>query len=178
MTDHIKLARALLGVSDKTALVDLAQTLIRHGVELIATGGTKAALEAASIPVTAVEQFTGHPEILGGRVKTLHPKVHGGILARRALAGDRDDLRKHEIVPIDLVCVNLYPFERAARKEGISTDELLEEIDIGGVALLRAAAKSWRDVVVVPSPERYEAVLAALGAGREVKDELRARLAV
>ncbi len=93
MTDHIKLARALLGVSDKTALVDLAQTLISHGVELIATGGTKAALEAASIPVTAVEQFTGFPEILGGRVKTLHPKIHGGILARRCEPGDQRQMK-------------------------------------------------------------------------------------
>lgn len=170
--------RALISVSDKAGVVDFARALARHGVELVSTGGTAQALREAGLTVREVSDVTGHPEILGGRVKTLHPKVHGGILARRAKASDGDDLRKHEIEPIDLVCVNLYAFERAASKDGVSMDTLLEEIDIGGVALLRAAAKSWQDVVVVASPERYGAVTAALDAGKGVPDDLRSRLAV
>ncbi|MEZ0231177.1 MAG: bifunctional phosphoribosylaminoimidazolecarboxamide formyltransferase/IMP cyclohydrolase [Planctomycetota bacterium] len=173
----MELRRALISVSDKTGVVEFAKALARHGVELVSTGGTAQALRAAGLKVREVSDVTGHPEILGGRVKTLHPKVHGGILARRAMASDLDDLRKHEIEPLDLVCVNLYPFEKAAAKEGISQDALLEEIDIGGVALLRAAAKSWKDVVVVASSERYASIVSALDGGG-VSDELRQKLAV
>src|SRR5579885_1058712 len=162
MTDHIKLARALLGVSDKTALVDLAQTLIRHGVELIATGGTKAALEAASIPVTAVEQFTGFPEILGGRVKTLHPKIHGGILARRCEPGDQRQMKDHDIVPIDLVVVNFYPFERVVADSPVPLTDAIEHIDLGGPALVRAAAKNYSNVVVVVDPTDYPSIIREL----------------
>ncbi len=162
MTDHIKLARALLGVSDKTALVDLAQTLIRHGVELIATGGTKAALEAASIPVTAVEQFTGFPEILGGRVKTLHPKIHGGILARRCEPGDQRQMKEHDLVPIDLVVVNFYPFERVVADPNVPLEVAIENIDIGGPALVRAAAKNYSNVVVVVDPTDYPSIIREL----------------
>jgi phosphoribosylaminoimidazolecarboxamide formyltransferase/IMP cyclohydrolase len=173
-----KIGRALLSVSDKTGLVELGKALARHGAELVSTGGTAKALREAGLPVTEVAAATGHKEILGGRVKTLHPKVHGGILARRARADDRADLETHGIVPIDLVVVNLYPFEKAVEK-GASLDELLEEIDIGGVALLRAAAKSFEDVTVVADPARYGELLRELEQhGGATSRELRARLAV
>src|ERR1700757_3772269 len=110
MTDTIKIARALLAVSDKTALVELARALVRNGVEIISTGGTRTALEVATVPVIAVEQLTGFPEILGGRVKTLHPAIHGGILARRESPADQRQMDEHRLAPIDLVVVNFYPF--------------------------------------------------------------------
>src|SRR5581483_8285447 len=154
----LEIRRALLSVSDKTGLLELAKALEKAGVEIVSTGGTARALREAKIAVREVSDLTGHPEILGGRVKTLHPKVHGGILARRARPDDLADLEKHAIGPIDLVCVNLYAFEEAAAKQGIALDVLIEEIDIGGVALLRAAAKSFEDVVVVSSVEQYALV--------------------
>ncbi len=174
----MEIRRALLSVSDKTGLVELAKALERAGVEIVSTGGTARALREAKIAVREVSDLTGHPEILGGRVKTLHPKVHGGILARRAREDDRADLEKHAIAPIDLVCVNLYAFEEAAAKQGIALDALIEEIDIGGVALLRAAAKSFEDVVVVSSVEQYALVISSLEKERTVPREVRAALAI
>ncbi len=164
MTDKIKIARALVGVSDKTAIVELGRALVRCGVEIISTGGTRSALEAASIPVIAVEQFTGFPEILGGRVKTLHPRVHGGILARREDAGDRRQMDEHRLAPIDLVVVNFYPFERAIAGS-VSLPEAIENIDIGGPALVRAAAKNYVSVAVVVDPEDYPAIIRELEDG-------------
>ncbi len=162
MADKIKLARALLGVSDKTALAELAQALVRHGVEIISTGGTKTALEAAGVPVIAVEQFTGFPEILGGRVKTLHPKVHGGILARRGDPGDQHQMEEHRLAPIDLVVVNFYPFEHVVANTNIALDDAIENIDIGGPALVRAAAKNFASVAVVVNPTDYPAIIREL----------------
>ncbi|MBV8775528.1 MAG: bifunctional phosphoribosylaminoimidazolecarboxamide formyltransferase/IMP cyclohydrolase, partial [Deltaproteobacteria bacterium] len=164
MADKIKIARALIGVSDKTGLVELAQGLIRHDVEIISTGGTKIALEAASIPVIAVEQFTGFPEILGGRVKTLHPRIHGGILGRREDPGDQRQMDEHGLVPIDLVVVNFYPFERAVATASISLSlpDAVENIDIGGPALVRAAAKNYASVAVVIEPADYPAIVGEL----------------
>jgi phosphoribosylaminoimidazolecarboxamide formyltransferase/IMP cyclohydrolase len=177
--DIMKIQRALLSVSDKTGLLDLARALTRFQVELVSTGGTAQTLRGAGLIVKDVSEVTGHPEILSGRVKTLHPKVHGGILARRSRADDALDLEKHGITPLDLVVVNLYPFEDAARRPGIGLDALLEEIDIGGVALLRAAAKSFEDVAVIASPARYPAFIAALEANAgSVPRELRAQLAL
>ena len=171
----MEVRRALVSVSDKNGVVELARGLVRLGVQLVSTGGTAQALRGAGLPVIEVSDATGHPEILGGRVKTLHPKVHGGILARRGRAEDLEDLKKHEIEPIDLVCVNLYPFEAAAEKEGLSLEALIEEIDIGGVALLRAAAKSYRDVLVVSSPRQYGMVLEAI---EKRDDSIREQLAI
>jgi phosphoribosylaminoimidazolecarboxamide formyltransferase/IMP cyclohydrolase len=156
--------RALLSVSDKTGLVDFARRLHAGGVELVASGGTARAIAAADIPVLQVEDVTGFPEILGGRVKTLHPAIHGGILARRT-PQHLDELAAHQIAPIDIVVVNLYPFQDTVAKPNVTLSTAVEEIDIGGVALLRAAAKNHESVTVVCSPDDYDAVAAAYAEG-------------
>jgi phosphoribosylaminoimidazolecarboxamide formyltransferase/IMP cyclohydrolase len=161
-TDTVKIARALLGVSDKSGLADLARVLERHGVELLSTGGTKSALEAAGVRVKAVEEFTGFPEILDGRVKTLHPKIHGGILARRGEASHRRQMEDHRLQPIDLVVVNFYPFEQTVAKTGVTLEDAVENIDIGGPAMVRAAAKNYADVAVVVDPADYPAIIQEL----------------
>jgi phosphoribosylaminoimidazolecarboxamide formyltransferase/IMP cyclohydrolase len=170
--------RALLSVSDKTGLVEFAQALVRHRFELVSTGGTARALRDADLPVTDVAAVTGFPEMLDGRVKTLHPRVHAGILADRRRADHRDQLAAAAIAPFELVVVNLYPFAAAAERPGITFDELVEEIDIGGPALVRAAAKNQASVAIVTSPARYEAVLGALDDDGEVPAGLRAALAI
>jgi phosphoribosylaminoimidazolecarboxamide formyltransferase/IMP cyclohydrolase len=162
MADRIKLARAVLGVSDKYGLVELAQALVRHGVELISTGGTRNALEAAGIRVTAVEQFTGFPEIFGGRVKTLHPRIHGGILARRDDPGDQQQMAQHALEAIDLVAVNFYPFEQTVADKSIALETAIENIDIGGPAMVRAAAKNYASVAVVVDPDDYPGLIREL----------------
>ena len=154
---------ALLSVSDKSGVLEFARALADHGTRLLASGGTASHLENAGVPVTRVEQWTGFPEMLGGRVKTLHPHVHGPILARRGEPGDLAALAEHGVEPIDLVAVTLYPFEEKA--PGLDEAGAIEEIDIGGVALLRAAAKNFADVIVVHDPRQYEDVLHALQAG-------------
>jgi phosphoribosylaminoimidazolecarboxamide formyltransferase/IMP cyclohydrolase len=154
--------RALLSVSDKTGLVPFASELVRMGWELVSTGGTQKALAAARLPVLGISEVTGFPEMMDGRVKTLHPKVHGGILARRSREDDRASMAAHGIVGIDLVVVNLYPFAAAAAKPHLAFAELVEEIDIGGPSLLRAAAKNFTDVLVVVEPSDYDKVLEAL----------------
>ncbi len=154
--------RALLSVSDKTHLVELARGLVARGVDLVSTGGTARLVAEAGLPVIPVSEVTGFPELLEGRVKTLHPNVHAGILARRRRPDDLAALARHGIHPIDLVVVNLYPFARAAARPDLSFDGLVEEIDIGGPALVRAAAKNFRDVLVVVDPADYEAVLGEL----------------
>jgi phosphoribosylaminoimidazolecarboxamide formyltransferase/IMP cyclohydrolase len=156
--------RALLSVSDKTGLVDFARRLHEAGVELIASGGTRRAIDAAGVPVLKVEDATGFPEILGGRVKTLHPAIHGGILARRT-PQHLDELASHNITPIDLVVVNLYPFQATVVEPNVTLSTAVEEIDIGGVALLRAAAKNHESVTVVCHPADYDAVAAAFANG-------------
>ena len=167
--------RALLSVADKTGLVPFARGLVELGWALVSTGGTARALAAAGLPVQTVESLTGFPEILGGRVKTLHPIVHGGILARREPA-HMAELAAHGIEAIDLVAVNLYPFEATVARPNVTLAEAIEEIDIGGVALLRAAAKNHSAVLVVSDPSQYEAVLEALRAG-EVPETTRRHLA-
>jgi phosphoribosylaminoimidazolecarboxamide formyltransferase / IMP cyclohydrolase len=154
--------RALLSVSDKTGLADLARGLVARGFELLSTGGTARALSAAGLPVTNVSDVTGFPEMLDGRVKTLHPRIHGGILARRSHPDDLAALAAQGITPIDVVVVNLYPFEEAARKPGVTFDELIENIDIGGPSMVRAAAKNFQDVLIVVDPADYPSLLAAL----------------
>ncbi len=168
--------RALLSVSDKTNLVDFARRLHDADVQLIASGGTARTLRDADLPVIAVEELTGFPEILGGRVKTLHPAIHGGILARRT-PEHLSELQAHDLVPIDLVVVNLYPFQATIADSNVSLAEAVEQIDIGGVALLRAAAKNHESVTVVCEPGDYEDVAEAVEAG-SVGDDQRRRLAL
>ncbi|MEM6315228.1 MAG: hypothetical protein AAF743_14140 [Planctomycetota bacterium] len=153
--------RALLSVSDKAGLVEFATALVdEFGVELLSTGGTAKTLREAGLAVTDVSAVTGFPEIMAGRVKTLHPKIHGGILGRRGT--DDAVMDEHGIGPIDLVVVNLYPFEQTVAKPGVTYEEAVENIDIGGPAMVRAAAKNHRDVAVVVDPGRYDSVLAGL----------------
>ena len=154
--------RALLSVSDKTGLVPFAQALASRGWELVSTGGTAKALTTAGLTVIGISDVTGFPEMMDGRVKTLHPNVHGGILARRHRPDDLTALGAHGIVPIDLVAVNLYPFAKAAARPDLPFDDLVEEIDIGGPSLVRAAAKNFRDVLVVVEPADYDRTIAAL----------------
>jgi phosphoribosylaminoimidazolecarboxamide formyltransferase/IMP cyclohydrolase len=154
---------ALLSVSDKTGLVELAQTLVEEfGFDLISSGGTAKAIAAADLPVTKVSDYTGSPEILGGRVKTLHPKIHGGILARQDLAEDQQDLADNGIRPLDLVVVNLYPFEQTIAKSDVTMADAIENIDIGGPTLLRAAAKNYAYLTVLCSDDQYGPYLDAL----------------
>lgn len=170
--------RALISVFDKRGVADLARGLVRLGLEIVSTGGTLDLLRKEGIPVTAVSDVTGFPEILDGRVKTLHPRIHGGILARRADESHRAQLAEHRIAPIDLVVVNLYPFERTVAG-GASFDEAVEMIDIGGPAMVRAAAKNHQGVAVVVDPDDYPSILEALeSGGGTIAEGLRRRLAV
>jgi phosphoribosylaminoimidazolecarboxamide formyltransferase/IMP cyclohydrolase len=157
--------RAIISVSDKAGVTDFAQKLSQLGFEIFSTGGTKKALAEAGVPVKSVSEITGFPEILDGRVKTLHPMVHGGILARRDLPAHMKELAKNKIETIDLVAVNLYPFVQTVSREGVSLDEALENIDIGGPTMIRAAAKNFPSVIVVVDPADYPLVLEKLGGG-------------
>ena len=168
---------ALLSVSDKAGLVPLANGLLSHGYQLLSSGGTASALAAAGLPVTRVADYTGAPEILGGRVKTLHPRIHGGILARRDDAGHRADLEAQAITPIDVVVVNLYPFRQTVADPAVDWQTAIETIDIGGPAMVRAAAKNHGDVAVLTDPAQYPSFLEALAAGR-LDGALRRRLAL
>lgn len=161
MTDIVPIRRALISVSDKTGLVPFAQALAANGVAILSTGGTASALRAAGIAVTDVSDHTGFPEILDGRVKTLVPQIHGGILGRRDLPAHVEQMAAHGIAPIDLVVVNLYPFE-ATVASGAGAEHCIENIDIGGPALIRAAAKNHEFVTVVTDPEQYATVLAEI----------------
>jgi phosphoribosylaminoimidazolecarboxamide formyltransferase/IMP cyclohydrolase len=163
---NVKIKRALLSVSDKTGLVDLAIGLGRYGIEIISTGGTARALRAAGIFVTDISAYTSFPEILDGRVKTLHPKVHGGLLGIRGNKEHEATMAKHGIYPIDLVVVNLYPFEATVAKVDPSPtfEEAIEQIDIGGPSMLRSGAKNHRSVTVVIDPTDYARVLAEMAA--------------
>src|SRR6476469_8369872 len=159
--------RALLSVSDKSGLVDFARGLSELGWELVSTGGTARAIRDATIPVRDVSDVTGFPEMMDGRVKTLHPMVHGGLLARRDVAEHVAAMREHGIEPFDLVVVNLYPFRQTAARRGVAPDDVVEQIDIGGPSMLRSAAKNFASVTVVVDPAKKQRVLAAL----EAKDD-------
>jgi phosphoribosylaminoimidazolecarboxamide formyltransferase/IMP cyclohydrolase len=169
--------RALLSVYDKQGLEALADGLAGLGVELLASGGTAAALEQAGIPVRRVDELTEFPELLDGRVKTLHPRVHAGILARRDRADDMEALARHDIGPIDLVCVNLYPFDEVAWRKDTREEDAVEMIDVGGPAMLRAAAKNFQHVAALSSPAQYGPVLAELRAAGELSLATRRSLA-
>src|SRR5438309_3194042 len=153
-----KIQRAILSVTDKTGLVEFAQKLAVLNVELVSTGGTAKLLREAGIAVKDISELTGFPEMMGGRVKTLHPKVHGGILHIRGDAGHVASAREHGIQPIDMVVVNLYAFEKTASKPGVHFDEVIENIDIGGPSMVRSAAKNFRDVAIVTSPLDYASI--------------------
>ena len=168
--------RALLSVSNKASLPAFARGLVRLGFELYSTGGTLQALEEASIDVQPVTALTGFPEMLDGRVKTLHPGVHAGLLARRDLPEHLEALEEHGLKTIDLLCCNLYPFAETVADEQLSPEQVLEQIDVGGPAMVRAAAKNYASVIVVVRPERYPEVLAALGEG-DLDESKRQRLA-
>lgn len=168
---------ALISVSDKTGIVEFAQALSKLGYAIISSGGTAKLLAEKGVPVQEVSDYTGFPEMMGGRVKTLHPKVHGGILARRSEKGDVAAAEKNGIRMIDLVVVNLYPFEETIAKEGVSYAEAVENIDIGGPTLIRSAAKNHADVAVVTSPSQYSAVSAELEKSGELSETTRKELA-
>jgi len=169
--------RALLSVSDKTGLVDFAQNLVAAGYELISTGGTATALRSAGLAVQDISEATGFPEMLDGRVKTLHPKVHGGLLFLRDNEEHRAQAKEHGIEPIDLVVVNLYPFEQTISKPGVSLEHAIENIDIGGPSMLRSAAKNYRSVTVITDPVDYAVVASELAAKGETTLATRERLA-
>jgi len=159
MSELRKIRRALISVSDKSGLNKFAVALAGFGVEIISTGGTATSLRKHGLAVTDVSDVTGFPEMMDGRVKTLHPKIHGAFLALRDNAEHIASLNEHEIAPIDLVVVNLYPFEHAVRQEGVAMDQVIENIDIGGPAMIRSAAKNWKDVAVVIAPQLYDMII-------------------
>src|SRR5437588_7102674 len=150
--------RALISVFDKTGVLEIAKRLTALNIEILSTGGTAKLLREAGVCVKDVSEFTGWPEMLGGRVKTLHPKVHGALLYRRNLAEDQKQAKEHGIAPIDLVVVNLYPFEATAAKSNLTAEELIENIDIGGPTMLRSAAKNFESVTVITDPADFERV--------------------
>jgi phosphoribosylaminoimidazolecarboxamide formyltransferase/IMP cyclohydrolase len=159
MSDLVPVRRALISVSDKTDLIPFAKSLAKYGVQLISTGGTAKALAQAGLDVTPIDEVTGFPEMMDGRVKTLHPRVHGGLLGLRDNEGHVASMKEHGIEPIDLVCVNLYPFERTVAQEGVADEEAIEQIDIGGPSMLRSASKNHAFVTVVTSPTQYDALI-------------------
>src|SRR5436309_11333896 len=173
-----KVERAILSVTDKTGLADFAGKLASMGVELISTGGTAKLLRDSGISVKDISELTGFPEMLDGRVKTLHPKVHGGILHRRENPSHRTAVAEHGIQPIDMVVVNLYAFEKTAAKPGVHFEELIENIDIGGPSMIRSAAKNFQDVAVVTSPGDYEAIANEMSkSGGSLSSQTKWRLA-
>ncbi|WP_225743077.1 bifunctional phosphoribosylaminoimidazolecarboxamide formyltransferase/IMP cyclohydrolase [Marinilactibacillus sp. Marseille-P9653] len=169
--------RALISVSDKTNIVEFAQSLIQNDVEIISTGGTKKILEEAGIPTISIEEVTDFPEMMDGRVKTLHPLIHGGLLGRRDLESHMQAMEAHQIKPIDYVCVNLYPFKETITKADVTAEEAIEQIDIGGPSMLRSAAKNFESVTVVVDAKDYAKVIEELEADGETKLETKQALA-
>ena len=174
----VKIRTALISVSDKTGVVEFARELAEMGVKIISTGGTAKTLAEAGIDVTPIENVTGFPEMMDGRVKTLHPKIHGGLLALRDKADHKAAMKEHGIEPIDLVCVNLYPFEQTVAKPGCAFEQAIENIDIGGPSMIRSAAKNHRFVAVVTCPDQYDKVIEQMGKNNgAVNDQLRSDFA-
>ena len=162
---------ALLSVSDKTGIVDFAEGLVRSGYQIISSGGTHAVLQAEGIPVMRVSDYTGSPEILDGRVKTLHPKIHGGILAQRDNSSHDLDRKVNRIELIDIVAVNLYPFAETVAKPDVTLAEAIENIDIGGPSMVRSAAKNYKDVAVMTNPNQYGIYLDSIKGNISIKPE-------
>jgi phosphoribosylaminoimidazolecarboxamide formyltransferase/IMP cyclohydrolase len=178
MTSSLPINRALISVSDKTGIVDFARLLHDHGTELISTGGTAKVLEQAGLPVTPVDKLTGFPEMLDGRVKTLHPLIHGGLLGRRDKPSHVKAMEQYDIVPIDLICIDLYPFEKTIEKSTVTESDAIEQIDIGGPAMIRSAAKNFDFVTVVTNPNQYALIDADIAATNgKITHELRRDLA-
>jgi phosphoribosylaminoimidazolecarboxamide formyltransferase/IMP cyclohydrolase len=173
-----RVGRALISVSDKTGVLELARGLAALGVQILSTGGTAALLQKQGVGVTEVSEHTGFPEMLDGRVKTLHPRIHGGLLARRELPAHVAAMKQHGIAPIDLLVVNLYPFEATVAKPGCTLEEAIENIDIGGPAMVRSAAKNWKDVAVLTDAAQYAGVLEELRRDGGVSERTRFALAV
>lgn len=172
MAETREMKTALISVYHKDGLEDILAKLHKEGVKLLSTGGTQKFIESLGYPCEKVEDLTSYPSILGGRVKTLHPKVFGGILARRDNEGDREQMKKYDIPAIDLVIVDLYPFEQTVAS-GASDEEIIEKIDIGGISLIRAGAKNFKDVVIVPSKHEYPVLMEMLnkkGAKSDIED--------
>lgn len=157
-----KVKRAIISVSNKKGIVEFAKSLSSLGIEILSTGGTARILKESGIKVKEVSEYTGFPEMLDGRVKTLHPKIHGGILSRRNNPEDMEEIKRHGIETIDMVVVNLYPFEETISKKEVTLEDAIENIDIGGPAMLRSASKNFQDVVVVIDPYDYEDVIKEL----------------
>jgi len=158
-SDLVPIRRALLSASDKTDLVPFARRLAERGVTLISTGGTARTLREAGLEVTSIEELTQFPEMMDGRIKTLHPRIHGGLMALRDLDHHVEAMQTHGIEPIDLVCVNLYPFEQTVKREAVDEAEAIEQIDIGGPSMIRSGAKNHRFVTVITDPEQYDEVV-------------------
>ncbi|MDI6890849.1 MAG: hypothetical protein QMC83_07940 [Thermodesulfovibrionales bacterium] len=154
-----KIKRAIISVSNKKGIVEFAKALNSMGIEILSTGGTAKALRDAGIPVKEVSEYTGFPEMLDGRLKTLHPKVHGGLLSRRDNPKDMEEIKKYGIGTIDMAVVNLYPFEETISRPGVTFAEAIENIDIGGPAMLRSASKNFQDVAVIVDPSDYEKII-------------------
>ena len=174
---EIKIKRALISVSNKLGAVEFAKSLSKCGIEIISTGGTMKAIRAAGVPVTYVSDVTGFPEIMDGRVKTLNPKIHGGILAVRDNPEHIKQMQENNIQPIDLVVVNLYPFKATIKKADVTLAEAVENIDIGGPAMIRAAAKNFKFVTVVTNPDSYEEIAKMISQTGGVDYETRKKLA-
>lgn len=169
--------RAIISLSNKSGVLEFARGLAELGVEIISTGGTAKQLQEAGLPIIQISDVTNFPEMMDGRVKTLHPKVHGGILARRSNPDDMKQLEEQDITPIDMVVVNLYPFSETIAKENVDLNEALENIDIGGPSMIRAAAKNFRDVAVVVNKDDYADILAELRETGDLSFITRMRLA-
>jgi phosphoribosylaminoimidazolecarboxamide formyltransferase/IMP cyclohydrolase len=172
-----KISTALISVTDKSGIVEFAQSLEKLGVEILSTGGTARALRDGGVTVLDVSDYTGFPEMMDGRVKTLHPKVHGGLLGRRDNQQDLQMMEKHDIKSIDLVIVNLYQFELTVAKQGCTLEEAVENIDIGGPSMIRSAAKNFKDVTVIIDPSDYSRVLAEISESGETTLQTRFELA-
>ncbi len=167
-----KIERAIISVTDKSGVVDFARSLSEFGVEILSTGGTARALRDSGVSVTDISEYTGFPEMMDGRIKTLHPKVHGGLLGMRDNPDHVKMMKEHGIATIDLIVVNLYRFEQAVSKEGVTLEEAIENIDIGGPTMLRSSAKNFKDVTVIVDPSDYDPVLkemAELGGSTSLK---------
>jgi len=173
-----KIKRAIISVSNKEGIVEFAKELHGMQIQILSTGGTAKTLRAAGIPVKEVSEHTGSPEMLDGRVKTLHPRIHGGLLSRRSNPKDMEEIKKYNIEMIDMVVVNLYPFEETIAKPGVSFEEAIENIDIGGPAMLRSSSKNFQDVAVIIDPSDYEKIINEMkGMGGDLSYATRLELA-